>query len=222
MDDFPIETQLLSQATSLLKEELGTGRISKILLKRIAHLRKFQGTGIWELEEVVLISFFPYLIDAFLLKEEGKGVSMQILHPGIPNGDAMQVLFSLLAMGAGDKQKEGSANGTLNLLRSLTEKILAWVFGSDLTQVFQIQHMFQWHLGKLLTLAVIYILVYCLNYQMAPYVTVARSSTEAEYRAIASTAAEVNWIMNLLQELKSSIIKLLLRVNWFSEGITSI
>ncbi|KAL5645583.1 hypothetical protein ACJX0J_004049, partial (mitochondrion) [Zea mays] len=113
MDDFPIETQLLSQATSLLKEELGTGRISKILLKRIAHLRKFQGTGIWELEEVVLISFFPYLIDAFLLKEEGKGVSMQILHPGIPNGDAMQVLFSLLAMGAGDKQKEGSANGTL-------------------------------------------------------------------------------------------------------------
>ncbi|KAL5651823.1 hypothetical protein ACJX0J_037281, partial [Zea mays] len=99
------------------------------------------------------ISFFPYLIDAFLLKEEGKGVSMQILHPGIPNGDAMQVLFSLLAMGAGDKQKEGSANGTLNLLRSLTEKILAWVFGSDLTQVFQIQHMFQWHLGKLLTLA---------------------------------------------------------------------
>ncbi|KAL5643290.1 hypothetical protein ACJX0J_003233, partial (mitochondrion) [Zea mays] len=72
------------QATSLLKEELGTGRISKILLKRIAHLRKFQGTGIWELEEVVLISFFPYLIDAFLLKEEGKGVSMQILHPGIP------------------------------------------------------------------------------------------------------------------------------------------
>ncbi|KAL5651825.1 hypothetical protein ACJX0J_037283 [Zea mays] len=222
MDDFPIETQLLSQATSLLKEELGTGRISKILLKRIAHLRKFQGTGIWELEEVVLISFFPYLIDAFLLKEEGKGVSMQILHPGILNGDAMQVLFSLLAMGAGDKQKEGSANGTLNLLRSLTEKILAWVFGSDLTQVFQIQHMFQWHLGKLLTLAVIYILVYCLNYQMAPYVTVARSSTEAEYRAIASTAAEVNWIMNLLQELKSSIIKLLLRVNWFSEGITVI
>ncbi|KAL5643554.1 hypothetical protein ACJX0J_002938 (mitochondrion) [Zea mays] len=233
MDDFPIETQLLSQATSLLKEELGTGRISKILLKRIAHLRKFQGTGIWELEEVVLISFFPYLIDAFLLKEEGKGVSMQILHPGIPNGDAMQVLFSLLAMGAGDKQKEGSANGTLNLLRSLTEKILAWVFGSDLTQgqpgpeesfetADQIQHMFQWHLGKLLTLAVIYILVYCLNYQMAPYVTVARSSTEAEYRAIASTAAEVNWIMNLLQELKSSIIKLLLRVNWFSGLLNNI
>ncbi|KAL5646078.1 hypothetical protein ACJX0J_002952 (mitochondrion) [Zea mays] len=215
MDDFPIETQLLSQATSLLKEELGTGRISKILLKRIAHLRKFQGTGIWELEEVVLISFFPYLIDAFLLKEEGKGVSMQILHPGIPNGDAMQVLFSLLAMGAGDKQKEGSANGTLNLLRSLTEKILAWVFVP-----IQIQHML--HLGKLLTLAVIYILVYCLNYQMAPYVTVARSSTEAEYRAIASTAAEVNWIMNLLQELKSSIIKLLLRVNWFSGLLNNI
>ncbi|KAL5645962.1 hypothetical protein ACJX0J_004795 (mitochondrion) [Zea mays] len=208
MDDFPIETQLLSQATSLLKEELGTGRISKILLKRIAHLRKFQGTGIWELEEVVLISFFPYLIDAFLLKEEGKGVSMQILHPGIPNGDAMQVLFSLLAMGAGDKQKEGSANGTLNLLRSLTEKILAWVFGSDLTQVlwdaresdstyvvFLLILISQWHLGKLLTLA-----------------TVARSSTEAEYRAIASTAAE----------LKSSIIKLLLRVNWFSGLLNNI
>lgn len=35
--------------------------------------------------------------------------------------------------------------------------------------------------------------------------TVARSSTEAEYRAIASTAAEVNWIMNLLQELKVPI-----------------
>ncbi|KAL5651900.1 hypothetical protein ACJX0J_037358 [Zea mays] len=208
MDDFPIETQLLSQATSLLKEELGTGRISKILLKRIAHLRKFQGTGIWELEEVVLISFFPYLIDAFLLKEEGKGVSMQILHPGIPNGDAMQVLFSLLAMGAGDKQKEGSANGTL----------------SDSTYVvFLLILISQWHLGKLLTLAVIYILVYCLNYQMAPYVTVARSSTEAEYRAIASTAAEVNWIMNLLQELKSSIpccfnhlVKETERVNWFS------
>ncbi|TXG71321.1 hypothetical protein EZV62_006256 [Acer yangbiense] len=31
--------------------------------------------------------------------------------------------------------------------------------------------------------------------------TVARSSTEAEYRAIASTAAEVNWITNLLAEL---------------------
>ncbi|KAL5643693.1 hypothetical protein ACJX0J_002711 (mitochondrion) [Zea mays] len=209
MDDFPIETQLLSQATSLLKEELGTGRISKILLKRIAHLRLIgqKGTGIWELEEVVLISFFPYLIDAFLLKEEGKGVSMQILHPGIPNGDAMQVLFSLLAMGAGDKQKEGSANGTL----------------SDSTYVvFLLILISQWHLGKLLTLAVIYILVYCLNYQMAPYVTVARSSTEAEYRAIASTAAEVNWIMNLLQELKSSIIKLLLRVNWFSGLLNNI
>ncbi|KAL5643880.1 hypothetical protein ACJX0J_000042 (mitochondrion) [Zea mays] len=234
MDDFPIETQKKrEQATSLLKEELGTGRISKILLKRIAHLRKFQskidfffsspvenrleGTGIWELEEVVLISFFPYLIDAFLLKEEGKGVSMQILHPGIQMGfaalfllilsDAMQVLFSLLAMGAGDKQKEGSANGTL----------------SDSTYVvFLLILISQWHLGKLLTLAVIYILVYCLNYQMAPYVTVARSSTEAEYRAIASTAAEVNWIMNLLQELKSSIIKLLLRVNWFSGLLNNI
>ncbi|KAL5644206.1 hypothetical protein ACJX0J_004835, partial (mitochondrion) [Zea mays] len=54
------------------------------------------------------------------------------------------------------------------------------------------------------------------------YVTVARSSTEAEYRAIASTAAEVNWIMNLLQELKSSIIKLLLRVNWFSGLLNNI
>ncbi|KAL5651878.1 hypothetical protein ACJX0J_037336 [Zea mays] len=214
MDDFPIETQLLSQATSLLKEELGTGRISKILLKRIAHLRKFQGTGIWELEEVVLISFFPYLIDAFLLKEEGKGVSMQILHPGIPNGDAMQVLFSLLAMGAGDKQKEGSANGTLNLLRSLTEKILAWVFGSDLTQLIQMDA--RESDSTYVSMA---------SRSLAPYKkqkTVARSSTEAEYRAIASTAAEVNWIMNLLQELKSSIIKLLLRVNWFSGLLNNI
>ena len=32
--------------------------------------------------------------------------------------------------------------------------------------------------------------------------TVARSSTEAEYRAVASTAAEVNWLQNLLQELR--------------------
>ncbi|KAJ4706711.1 Retrovirus-related Pol polyprotein from transposon TNT 1-94 [Melia azedarach] len=31
--------------------------------------------------------------------------------------------------------------------------------------------------------------------------TVARSSTEAEHRAVASTAVELNWIMNLLQEL---------------------
>ena len=31
--------------------------------------------------------------------------------------------------------------------------------------------------------------------------TVARSTTEAEYRAIAATTAELNWITNLLQEL---------------------
>ena len=31
--------------------------------------------------------------------------------------------------------------------------------------------------------------------------TIARSSIEAEYRAIASTAAEFNWLMNLLSEL---------------------
>ncbi|XP_012834033.1 PREDICTED: uncharacterized protein LOC105954895 [Erythranthe guttata] len=35
--------------------------------------------------------------------------------------------------------------------------------------------------------------------------TVARSSTEAEYRAIASAARELNWIMNLLQELRVSV-----------------
>ena len=34
--------------------------------------------------------------------------------------------------------------------------------------------------------------------------TVARSTTEAEYRAIATTAAELNWITNLLKELKVS------------------
>lgn len=32
--------------------------------------------------------------------------------------------------------------------------------------------------------------------------TVARSSTEAEYRAVASAVAETNWVMNLLHELK--------------------
>ena len=34
--------------------------------------------------------------------------------------------------------------------------------------------------------------------------TVARSSTEAEYRTVASTAAKVNWLQNLLQELRLS------------------
>ncbi|KAL5644554.1 hypothetical protein ACJX0J_000636 (mitochondrion) [Zea mays] len=82
-DDFPIEPQLLSDFFLDLCIRFF---ISEDLTKRIAHLRKFQGTGIWELEEVGLLE----------------------------NGDAMQVLFSLLAMGAGDKQKEGSANGTLS------------------------------------------------------------------------------------------------------------
>lgn len=34
--------------------------------------------------------------------------------------------------------------------------------------------------------------------------TVARSSTEAEYRSVASSAAEVNWIQNLLSEVHFS------------------
>ena len=33
--------------------------------------------------------------------------------------------------------------------------------------------------------------------------TVARSSTEAEYRAIATTAAEINWVQNLFYELQA-------------------
>ncbi|XP_070003574.1 uncharacterized protein [Nicotiana sylvestris] len=35
--------------------------------------------------------------------------------------------------------------------------------------------------------------------------TVARSSTEAEYRAVASALAEINWVMNLLNELHVSV-----------------
>lgn len=35
--------------------------------------------------------------------------------------------------------------------------------------------------------------------------TVARSSTEAEYKALANAAAETNWIVNLLKELHFSI-----------------
>ena len=37
--------------------------------------------------------------------------------------------------------------------------------------------------------------------------TVARSSTEAEYRAVASATTETMWLMNLLKELKLTLIK---------------
>ena len=47
-----------------------------------------------------------------------------------------------------------------------------------------------------------YVIFFCANpisWSSTKQKTVARSYTEAEYRAIASAVAEVNWIMNLFQ-----------------------